>query len=703
MAVGSSASKDLVPEATLSKSKKKRLKRRLKTLSLSTNSPHPEGISTEVNKLAEPTVGPSNATPILSKAGLIKMDKKENNKHIEKQNKVADTVDGEILPSGVKIGREQLLSERGARKKAKQLAKQQKREGTSTADQTLLKNQNLDQKGDSILKCVINEASNDIKEDLKSINSKEVKSVLKKYESRVEIKSFKSGDLNTNSCNDSCVQALPSQNVDIEKSREEVLAEREAKKKAKQLAKLKKGGKMNEKNEPPINIEDCKRSDDLKTGGSNNQNNLTEVKPISTDTMHAISSNKSKAELRAERRAKQEAQRAAKEAEKKLKSESAENKENKIVSQAVKKSSFHEKESVREIKGPGKTKIVSQQRIKLFSHLHIGEKPAFAQINQTVHPSVVELGVKYSARIINGSNARCVALLNCLKEVITDYTTPSEKEFSRGLESKLGELANYINHCRPMSVSMTNALRHIKSHLTQLPNNVSDTEAKRKLVDVIDTFIREQIDVAGEAICESVKNKIANGDVILIYSCSSLLYRILTESHRSGREFSVVVVDGGPWFEGREMLRRLVSAGLKCTYVQVSAINFIMRQATKVLLGAHALLANGSVMSRAGAAIVALSAHSYNVPVLVCCETYKFCERVQTDAFVYNELGSPDDLAQEDESLINWQTLNFLSPLSLVYDITPPDLVTAVVTEIAILPCTSVPVILRVKPSDVVS
>ena len=64
-----------------------------------------------------------------------------------------------------------------------------------------------------------------------------------------------------------------------------------------------------------------------------------------------------------------------------------------------------------------------------------------------------------------------------------------------------------------------------------------------------------------------------------------------------------------------------------------------MLQATKVLLGAHALLANGYVMSRAGASQVALLAHCYNVPVLVCCETHKFCERVQTDSFVYNELG----------------------------------------------------------------
>lgn len=60
---------------------------------------------------------------------------------------------------------------------------------------------------------------------------------------------------------------------------------------------------------------------------------------------------------------------------------------------------------------------------------------------------------------------------------------------------------------------------------------------------------------------------------------------------------------------------------------------------TKVLLGAHALMANGYVMSRAGTAQVALVAKSYNVPVLVCCETHKFSERVQTDAFVYNEIG----------------------------------------------------------------
>lgn len=60
---------------------------------------------------------------------------------------------------------------------------------------------------------------------------------------------------------------------------------------------------------------------------------------------------------------------------------------------------------------------------------------------------------------------------------------------------------------------------------------------------------------------------------------------------------------------------------------------------SKVFLGAHALLANGYVMSRVGTSQIALVAKAFNVPVLVCCETYKFCERVQTDSFVSNELG----------------------------------------------------------------
>jgi len=56
------------------------------------------------------------------------------------------------------------------------------------------------------------------------------------------------------------------------------------------------------------------------------------------------------------------------------------------------------------------------------------------------------------------------------------------------------------------------------------------------------------------------------------------------------------------------------------------------------------VLANGFVMSRVGTAQLCLIAKTHNVPVMVCCGTHKFSERVQTDSFVFNELGIKFDI-----------------------------------------------------------
>ena len=73
------------------------------------------------------------------------------------------------------------------------------------------------------------------------------------------------------------------------------------------------------------------------------------------------------------------------------------------------------------------------------------------------------------------------------------------------------------------------------------------------------------------------------------------------------------------------------------------------QKATKVFVGAFALLANGNVMSRAGTAVVAMMAQSYGVPVIACCETYKFCERIQIDSICFNELADPDELVKNPD------------------------------------------------------
>jgi translation initiation factor eIF-2B subunit delta len=68
----------------------------------------------------------------------------------------------------------------------------------------------------------------------------------------------------------------------------------------------------------------------------------------------------------------------------------------------------------------------------------------------------------------------------------------------------------------------------------------------------------------------------------MLVRSSSLLQRILLEAHGSGTKFRVIVVDGRPWREGQDMLRRLVESGLNCSYILVSAVSFIMREVVTI-------------------------------------------------------------------------------------------------------------------------
>ncbi|XP_006609133.1 translation initiation factor eIF-2B subunit delta [Apis dorsata] len=503
-----------------------------------------------------------------------------------------------------------------------------------------------------------------------------------------------------------------------EKSREEIKAEREAKKAAKAHAKAKaKSSKIldkdvsNDKSASLNNIKNKNSNETLKTTTNENIESaevlvVNKITNICEKSSISETSNegKSKAELRAERRAKQEAQRAAKQQilleKNKIKSKEQNNNDKSLITETVKK-----------VIMPIKTiQKCNTHEINLFKHLYHERKQAIVNVpfvNSNIHPTIIRLGTQYANKIIVGSNARCVALLAAVKQLIYDFERPPQADFIRSLEANLQESVAYLHYCRPLAVSMQNAMRHLKWQMTQFPSSLSDVNAKNKLSTAIDTYIREQIELADKAISITIQTKISNGDIILTYAYSSLIHKILLDAHTAGKQFRVIVVDGRPWLEGKEQLRRLSRHGIECSYILINALSYVMPEVSKVFLGAHAILANGAVMSRVGTAQVALMARAFNIPVLVACETHKSCERVQTDSIVYNELGNADELAQDYKNgmqkslLTKWKTKKSLNLLNIMYDVTPADLVTAVVTELAILPCTSVPVILRIKPSEI--
>uniref|UniRef100_A0A2S2P7I2 Translation initiation factor eIF2B subunit delta n=2 Tax=Schizaphis graminum TaxID=13262 RepID=A0A2S2P7I2_SCHGA len=462
-----------------------------------------------------------------------------------------------------------------------------------------------------------------------------------------------------------------------EKTREEVEAERKAKRAAKQ-----------ERKKAALEKQ--------KLDGLENQKKLKESSTESTIAVDPVKVPKPKSDVPKTAQKKQSTQK-IETTKKVINIKSNKNKENIVKNAEEVKPTVKTVNLVNLVK---KSTGPVTHKVKLFNHLYIDSISLLTEnklkINSgKVHPSFIKLGVQMRTSVVAGSNARCLAFLYALKQTISDFVTPEHKNFARSFEEHLGPAIDHLMACRPFSVSMNNAHKSIMWHVKKLPHNISDGHAKEALETVINNYIYVQIHMAGKAICIAAQNKIAKGDVILTYGYSSLIERILTSAHTNNKQFSVIVVDSAPWYEGRQLLHRLVRNNIQCTYVLLSATSFIMTRATKVLLGAHALLANGYVMGRAGSSQIALVAKHFNVPVLVCCETYKFTERVQTDSIVFNELGNENDVMPKEQ----WLNNRYLTPLGLRYDVTTSDLITAVVTEIAILPCTSVPVVLRVRPN----
>jgi len=314
------------------------------------------------------------------------------------------------------------------------------------------------------------------------------------------------------------------------------------------------------------------------------------------------------------------------------------------------------------ITAPDTIQLKKFKGFKLFNHLQF--QCDFSQIdklpldNPSIHPAFIKLGLQYAKQIISGSNSRCLGFLHAFTEFIRDYK-PSRDCTSVGkdLEMKLKPNINFLAQCRPLSVSMGNAIKEFKQIL-QFHNEANESELKKILFDEIDKFVSERIQLADLTISKFMlahedvvisgssyaKSKLTDDDCILVYGCSSLVTQVLREAHKKFKNFKVIVVDSRPKCNGKTTLEKLSNKGIDCTYILINAVSFVMKRVTKVIIGAHALLSNGYVMSSVGSSQIALIAKAFNVPVVVCCETYKFCDKVQTDVFVNNELGNPDEL-----------------------------------------------------------
>jgi len=337
-----------------------------------------------------------------------------------------------------------------------------------------------------------------------------------------------------------------------------------------------------------------------------------------------------------------------------------------------------------------------------------GSSSGAAASSAHFHPAVLALGYKYATGEIRGGNARCRHMLACFETLLNDFTPPDKSQgvdYRHVLDQQIlkSSFQFWTEQCRPHSVSMGNAFTVLKAAVAALDRSLSYEEMRSILLETIHAYSRERIEFADLAIADLACQKLfssgatdLNQEVILTYGYSEVVDMTLRQAAQANKtNFRVILVDSQPLLEGRHMLSQLRDAGIECTYVLLNALTYVLQDVSKVLLGASALMSDGSIWGRAGTGCVALAAHAQHIPVLVCSETYKISNRVQLESLTANELGSPFEPTSDAKSDAESKLPPSLKQLNLLYDLTPAAFVSGIVTELGIIPPTSVAVLLR--------
>jgi eIF-2B alpha/beta/delta-like uncharacterized protein len=284
----------------------------------------------------------------------------------------------------------------------------------------------------------------------------------------------------------------------------------------------------------------------------------------------------------------------------------------------------------------------------------------------------------------HGATESALQLLERIEEEL--LKTPNWKEFS----TMFSIFAMESIERRPTSALLTNTMRSLLKFAV-------DKYAEGQDIETFKKGFYEKIEEVKVATVRSVEKLsdigarwLPDGSRILTHSYSTSVLKIIEKGNRLGKIKEVFVTESRPGGEGVYTAELLSSLGIKTNLIVDSAVNYFMGEIDFVLVGAEAITAHGALVNKVGTSQIALSAYKRRTRLIVASGTYKFSfesmlgDRIKVPFLDASSLEIPRDLLKLD---------NFAVSVPLM-DVTPPEFIDAIITEIGITSPEGVPILL---------
>ncbi|EST06392.1 Initiation factor 2B-related [Kalmanozyma brasiliensis GHG001] len=205
---------------------------------------------------------------------------------------------------------------------------------------------------------------------------------------------------------------------------------------------------------------------------------------------------------------------------------------------------------------------------------------------------------------------------------------------------------------------------------------------KPLLIQAIQDLI-DELETVDDNISKVSRDHIHSGEVILTLGSSATVQGFFTAAAKD-RKFTVIVPESAPSYSGHSLARSLTAAGISVLLIPDSSIFAMMPRVSKVVLGAHAVLANGGVISAAGSYATALAAQQHSTPVMILTGVYKICPEwssIQNFAQASGSVGSLGPAALLDFANSS-SVVERAEVVSNAFDYVSPGLVDVFITNV---------------------
>lgn len=230
------------------------------------------------------------------------------------------------------------------------------------------------------------------------------------------------------------------------------------------------------------------------------------------------------------------------------------------------------------------------------------------------------------------------------------------------LRRELLSFADELGTVRPSMTAIHNLVARWRTGVAEFDG---DADALRAYAREQARAVRNWADAATDATVRCVIGRLGESGRVFTHSISSTVTRVLVRL--PNQRFSAIVTEARPALEGWNLAATLAQEGLAVTYVTDAQAGIFVRQADAVLMGADAILADGSLVNKSGTYLIALAAREAGVPFYVCAESFKCTEETAETITLEEKSGS--ELRPPPVPGVRARNLYFeVTPASLITD-----------------------------------